>query len=192
MEINKYIEKLKKYVGVPFRCETKENILRVYADNEVYYDYVFSKGLVEKCERGNMIEVGSWSSTRIADLKFAMLVYNIANKKNDDKLPRELEFCDSLESLRNVFNTYVKDNNYAIGSIQDGKISIIKGEEYTVLFSQNGKEYVIESDSDCEFIFGRFYYEVLYLNSFLDSLKRYESIFDEKITNEEIIDVIGY
>lgn len=192
MEISKYINDLIKYIGSTFQYELVDNILRVYVDNETYYEYDYINRSIEMSERNNRVNIGSWPTNKFSNLNFALLLFNHFNKIITGKMPDELESCDCLETLQNIVSRFANNSIYSIGSIVDDKLSIVYDDEYTILFSHDGEIRIIDSDTDCEYIFGRFFNELLYLESFLENLKKYESCFDEKFTTREIIDVVGY
>ena len=41
MDIYKFIENLKKYLKATFNYEVPNNAIRIYLDNEMYYDYAY-------------------------------------------------------------------------------------------------------------------------------------------------------
>lgn len=76
MDIHKFIENLKKYLRTTFNYEISNNAIRVYLDNEIYYDYAYLSRKLYLYERGNKSEIGYWSDIKNANLNFAMLLRN--------------------------------------------------------------------------------------------------------------------
>ena len=66
MDIHKFIENLKKYLRTTFNYEISNNAIRVYLDNEIYYDYAYLSRKLYLYERGNKSEIGSVTSTRLS------------------------------------------------------------------------------------------------------------------------------
>ncbi len=52
MDIYKFIENLKKYLKATFNYEVSNNAIRIYLDNEMYYDYAYLSRKLYMYERG--------------------------------------------------------------------------------------------------------------------------------------------
>lgn len=52
MDIYKFIENLKKYLKATFNYEVPNNAIRIYLDNEMYYDYAYLSRKLYMYERG--------------------------------------------------------------------------------------------------------------------------------------------
>ena len=187
-----YIGQLKQYTRQNFKYEISNHVIKMYIDNEIYYTFDCISMKMDMYERNTKTELGSFRTEKGSKANFAMLMRNVFNNGNGDIMPDELEKCNSLEELKLIFEKYLDNQYYSIGSIQTGKVSILLDGEYEILFGANNKNYSIDRDSDPEYIFGRFYNEVTYYATFMKNLKEYETIFNEKFSEKEIIDLIGY
>lgn len=103
MDIHKFIENLKKYLRTTFNYEISNNAIRVYLDNEIYYDYAYLSRKLYLYERGNKSEIGYWSDIKNANLNFAMLLRNHFCGQLYDKVPNALEDCTSLLGTKMLF-----------------------------------------------------------------------------------------
>lgn len=187
-----FISRLEQYIGKKFKYEIIDQVIKAYIDNEVYYVYDCINMKVDMYERNVKTELGIWGNEKVSKANFAMLMRNAFKNGKDDILPYELEQCDGLEKLRLIFEKYLNKEYYSIGSVQTGKVSLVLQDNYEILYGAGNQTYSIDGDSDEEYIFSRFYYEVTYYTSFMRNLKDYETIFNEKFSEEEIISLIGW
>lgn len=192
MDIHKFIENLKKYLRTTFNYEISNNAIRVYLDNEIYYDYAYLSRKLYLYERGNKSEIGYWSDIKNANLNFAMLLRNHFCGQLYDKVPNALEDCTSLESLSKILSKYFDKQYYSVGCLAEGKLSIVKDDNYTIWYSINGKKYMVVKDSDCEYIFTRFFNEIMYLEKLMNNLRDYEHIFGEEFIDDEVMELIEF
>lgn len=114
MDIYKFIENLKKYLKATFNYEVSNNAIRIYLDNEMYYDYAYLSRKLYMYERGKKSEIGCWSDIKNANLNFAMLLRNHFCGQLYDKVPNALEDCTSLESLSKILNKYFDEANLCL------------------------------------------------------------------------------
>lgn len=192
MDIYKFIENLKKYLKATFNYEVCNNAIRVYLDNEIYYDYAYLSRKLYLYERGNKSEIGCWSDIKNANLNFAMLLRNHFCGQLYDKVPNALEDCTSLESLSKILSKYFDEQYYSVGCLAEGKLSIVKDDNYTIWYSKGEKKHMVAKDLDCEYIFTRFFYEIMYLEKLMNNLRDYEHIFGEEFTDNEVMELIEF
>lgn len=191
MDISEFTSRLELYIDKKINYKIFDNVLKVYMNNEIYYNFDCGNMKADIYERNIKTEIGSWNDEKVAKVNFAMLIRN-AFKTNNDTLPYELDECDSLEKLSLVVEKYIDKKYYSIGSSQIGKISIILDNDYEILYRTANQKHIICKDTDEKYIFGRFYYEVTYFDSFMKDLKVYEIIFNETFSEEEIVHLIRY
>lgn len=109
-----------------------------------------------------------------------------------DKVPNALEDCTSLESLSKILNKYFDEQYYSVGCLAEGKLSIVKDDNYTIWYSKGEKKHMVAKDSDCEYIFTRFFNEIMYLEKIMNNLRDYEHIFGEEFTDGEVMELIEF
>lgn len=51
---------------------------------------------------------------------------------------------------------------------------------------------MVAKDSNCEYIFTRFFYEIMYLEKLMNNLRDYEHIFGEEFTESEVMELIEF
>lgn len=192
MDIYKFIENLKKYLKATFNYEVPNNAIRIYLDNEMYYDYAYLSRKLYMYERGKKSEIGCWSDIKNANLNFAMLLRNHFCGQLYDKVPNALEDCTSLESLSKILNKYFDEQYYSVGCLAEGKLSIVKDDNYTIWYSKGEKKHMVAKDSDCEYIFTRFFNEIMYLEKLMNNLRDHEHIFGEEFTDGEVMELIEF
>lgn len=194
--INKYIKNLQKYCNNTFKYEISNNIIKVFVDIEIYYDYDYLSHILYMWERGSKSELWHLSDAKSANLNFAMLLRNsFYYKQTEHNFSDDLEKCTNLKSLSKICSKYFNSKYYSVGYTNDNKLSIIESTSdntYMILYTKNEKKYVIDKNSDCEYIFMRFVQEVSYYIKFLSDLKDYQKIFKEDFTAGEIINLLGY
>lgn len=191
MDISEFINNLERYVNKKVDYEVVDDVLRVYADNESYYDFDWRHKKLDMYERNVKKEIGCWNTEKVSKVNFAMLMRNVF-QNNNDVLPHELDECECLDELNLVIEKYVDKKYYSIGCAQKGKISIIFDDGYEISYSTNNHKYIIDKDTDEKYIFQRFYYEVIFFALFMKDLKQYETIFNETFSEEEIVNLIGH
>lgn len=192
MDISEFISRLEQYIDKKLNYEITDNVVKVYVNNEIYYNFDWGHMKADMYERNVKTETGRWNAEKVSNVNFAMLMRTVFKNDKDNTMPHELDECDSLDKLKLVIEKYADKKYYSIGSVQLGKISIILDDDYEILYRTDNQKYRIDKDSDKKYIFGRFYYEVIYFSSFMKNLKDYETIFNETFSEEEIVNLIGY
>ena len=51
---------------------------------------------------------------------------------------------------------------------------------------------MVVKDSDCEYIFTRFFNEIMYLEKLMNNLRDYEHIFGEEFIDDEVMELIEF
>ena len=51
---------------------------------------------------------------------------------------------------------------------------------------------MVVKDSDCEYIFTRFFNEIMYLEKLMNHLRDYEHIFGEEFIDDEVMELIEF
>ncbi len=194
MGIYEYVNGLERYLDEKIDYEILGNWLKVYVDNEIFYAFDWSDNKIDIYERNIKTEIGSWNTEKEAKVNFAMLMRVSFKNDKDNTMPDEIKECDSLDKLECVIEKYLDKKYYSIGSVQNGKLSIISDDGYKILFRTDNKKYRIDDDiyTDTKYIFERFYYEVFYYALFVKNLNDYEEIFNETFSEAEMINLIGY
>lgn len=185
--MNDYISKLKKYCNYDFDYEILGNYLRIRVDNETSYEYDMERCDISIYERGEKRNIGRWSDKKISDYVFASRMKNTFGGGIDYGDSTLFEEASTLQELNELLKERFDTSLFSVGSIEEKKLSLMDNEgSYKIVYSYNDDIKVIEESDDREFVFGRFYNEIVYQEYFNKKLSEYTSVFEIGFTEDEI------
>lgn len=190
--MEKYISNLKVFIENDFNYTMVDNVLNVREDNEISYVFNLQKRKIYIKERGSLTEIQTFSDDRFLRLEFAFTLLGAFNKSSYYKEMDVFSKTIDLEELRKITREKFEEKYYSIGQIEDNKISLTVDKSYKIIFRYKGVDYVIHDDSNREYIFKNFYWEVSNISSLEYDINRYMNIFNETFTTDEIMRFWGY
>ena len=184
------IEKLKEFAGGEFQYKVQGNTLTVFGDTD-YYLYNFDTNELFYVERGQTSKIGAWNN-RVGLFFLGCHIQSQLGNGVNYISSEKLEKAKSITELDHLISEYVSSDLYSIGAIVDRKISLIlEKDQYYIIYPEDGNKYIIDTDIDKDFIFGRFFYEILSYEHAKNNIKRFEIIFGITFTKAEISSLLG-
>lgn len=184
------IEKLKEFAGGEFRYKVQGNTLTVFGDTD-YYVYNFDTNELFYVERGQTSKIGAWDN-RIGPYFLGCHIQSQLGNGVNYISSEKLEKVKSVTELDRLISEYVSSDLYSIGTIVDRKISLIQEkDQYYIIYPEDENKYIIDTDTDKDFIFGRFFYEILSYEHAKNNIRRFEIIFGITFTKAEISSLLG-
>ena len=188
-----YINNLKTFCNSNLKYKIEKSHLTIFIDNESVYDYDFCNYIVMHTEKNKKSEVGHWDMKKESDYCFALLIKGALGKGIVYEDTSSCERAESLEKLYVLMKKRFSETLFSIEKKEQNRLSLIKTNEgYQIEYSHAETNYVIEKSDDKEYIFSRFYNEVLYLEYFRSSMKEYLDIFGDQFSEEEKLKLINY
>ena len=184
--MNDYIVKLKKYCNYDFGYELLGNYIRVRVDDDISYEYDLKRCSISMYERDKRSEVGCWDNRRISDCWFASILKSSFEAGIDYGDSTSYEGAGSLQELNELLKKRFDDSLFSVGLIEEKKLSLIcNSGRYQIMYLYNGANRVIEESDDKEYMFGRFYREIVALEFSYRDLKEYIMVFGVEFTEDE-------
>lgn len=184
------IEKLKEFADGNFQYKIQDNILTVFGDTD-YYVYNFNTNELLYVERRQTSKIGAWDN-RIGPYFLACHIQNQLGNGVNYPSSEKLEKVKSVTELDHLISEYASPDFYSIGMIVDRKISLIQEkDQYYIIYPEDENKYIIDTDIDKDFIFGRFFYEILSYEHVKNNIRRFEIIFGITFTKAEISSLLG-
>lgn len=191
-----YLEKLQKYVGRKLNIIQKENEIEIIYDVETSYvlkenhnkQYSFYS-----IQRNEIMEIAEYYSEEEMKREFAIAIKGFFSEEIDYSGSDELETAKEMSVVKGVMESRIGNEYYSVGESQEMKINLEqKGEnEYNIyLLGTNGERNYIEENLEAPFVFVRFYNEALFLKVMKERIEEYQEIFNEKLSEEEIYNIV--
>ncbi len=191
--MDKFIEKLKKYCNHDFKYKINGSMVRVTVDNEISYEYDLEKCAIWLYERNNKSEIGRWSNRKISDFNFAVKLKSSFGGGIEYGDTTVFEEARTERELNELLLKEFEEKYFSVGAIKKGVLSLVNKEGiYQIVYSFNNEIHVIEESDDREYVFGRFYNELMYLNFFDDSIRKYTELLGVNFSDDELINLLGY
>ena len=184
------IEKLKEFAGGEFQYKVQGNTLTVFSDTD-YYIYNFDTNELFYVERGQTNKIDIWDS-RVGPYCLGCHIQSQLGNGVNYPSTEKIEKAETFTELDHLISEYVSSDLYSIGAVADRKISLIReNDQYYIIYSEDENKYIIDTDIDKDFIFGRFFYEVLSYEHAKNNVKQFEIIFGITFTKAEISSLLG-
>lgn len=204
MELNldiQYINNLDKYTGKNIQLKSIGNGIEIYYDFEIQYrliakslnDYEF-----QTIERGKVIRSIEFHSELEMKRNLALIVKGIFDNRIDYSVSDVFEELseENLKELTILMNTHVEEDYYSIDNPERWRINLEPTNQngkfnLYILLSSNVKVY-IESDIGTKRAFKRFYNEAIYFKENMKRINLYQEIFDDRLSYDEIDQLLHY
>lgn len=188
MNANEYVERLGVFCHCTINNTVSDNKVKIRIDSEISYQYDFTENKMTEYERGKISNVIKYKNDKMGLLNFGLMIYYSLKEEIDYNADIDFDSIITLEELNDTIKKHFDSKLFRIGEVVDKKWCLIKKDDnYEIVFLNEDKLKIIESDKDRSFVFNRFYNELTYATSFLNTLNKYEETFDEKFTEGEIL-----
>ncbi len=192
-----YMNKLSEYVGKKIDCSIDEKKIEIFADAEIYYilDKRNTQYILSMSEKGVETKLTEFYSSEEMQRSFPFWMRGLLGNSVDYSDVSKFEDVDDLEVLERLLKQYTHCNLYSINQMSVDKIvlNLIEGDNYEVAFvDKTQKKHLIEQRGKAPFIFERFYTEIVHYREMLKRLEKYTSIFGDKLSYENKLQLLGY
>jgi len=191
-----YLNSLNQYTGKVLRMEDKGNEAILYVDAEI--NYVVSKEedeyVVYIQERGRYRKQASYTTQKELYRMFALMVKSLDSSNVPLKYLSDSNDVPNEKVLREVMEKQFDVDSYSINCPKSYAMNLEKISEdiYDIYFMRhNGEKKYIEEKLVKEEAFFRFYNEAVYFCDRKKKVDAYEKCFDDVLSSEEKIDLIG-
>lgn len=192
-----YINKLSEYVGKKINCSIDEKRIVIFADAEVNYilNKLDTRYTLSMSERGVKTKLAEFHSKDEMVRSFSFWMRGLLGNSIDYPNVSKFEDVENLDVLENLIKQYTNCNLYSINQMSGDKIvlTVIEEDFYELSFvDRTQKKHLIEHRERAPFIFERFYTEIIHYGEMLKRLEDYTIIFDEKLSYENKLQLLGY
>lgn len=187
--MEEYINKLQLFCECKFDYIIDGDSLKIYVDNESYYTYNYRYHIILYYEKNNVSEIGHWNNKEVGDYYFAQMIRTAFERGVVYGDPRPYEEAKNFDELYIRMKSRFSEELFSIGKNEERKISIVKGDadSFKIKYTEKEKVFTLDESSDTEYIFGRFYNEVTYLEYFRKSMNQYNQVFGKSFSAVEEI-----